>query len=241
MSDNRNYGPFYAAAAGLTGAILFTNTGLFLASLCVCRRLGDQARGFVRWLKVSFPFFGGYVNYWNPIFSLRNPITKPPLTIDLSILRFLFFHTLACILGALLWYDVIWNSGAYRVSWNIDSFFYMIAKAAVVLTFSSLIRGILFARNSTPAKLSTPARIAGILFFVLVVILSIVYLGVAIYANVGYYQRTTGRHAWRIEGAINIIIFVISVFLLALSALVLTKVKQFAHLKKVSDFSPPAG
>lgn len=54
-------GSNWAGNAGVTLLLLLVNTGLLLASLFVCRRYGDQARGFITWMKVAFVFFCGYV------------------------------------------------------------------------------------------------------------------------------------------------------------------------------------
>lgn len=195
---------YFIANAVLDGILLIANSGLFFASLCVCRRLGDQARGFITWMKVSFLFMSGV----------------------------LFFNCLTSVFVTLYYYVDSIGRGASNITSILDATLEMILKALLVATLGSLIRGILFARSSTPAKLATPARVGSFLLLGFVSLLSLVFLGLAIHGT--YSGSISGLHANRIWGAIHIIIFVISLALLALSALTLVKVKALGHLRTAS-------
>ncbi|PKS10994.1 hypothetical protein jhhlp_002753 [Lomentospora prolificans] len=200
------YGNYSIGNAAVTGLLLLINVGLFLASLFVCRRHGDQARGYVTWMKISFMFFSGY----------------------------LFFNCLTSVL-IVLYYNDLLGTG-FNVTSNLEVCFEMIVKVLIVATLGSLVRGIFYARSSKPAALAMPFRVFAFVLVGLVSLLTIVFLGVAMHATFSSSSRSfqSAMHANKIWGAIQIVLFIVSLALVAIAGFTFTKVKSMAHLRTAS-------
>ncbi|SPO07351.1 uncharacterized protein DNG_10045 [Cephalotrichum gorgonifer] len=205
MSSGNDVADFQIGWAVLNGLTLVVTSGLFCASLCLCRRSGDQARSVTRWMKLSFLFFSLYT--------------------FLAIIYAIFF--------ILYWKDIIYATGPSRVLGPLASTAETMLKTLVLATLSSLARGILFARQGQRAKLALPAAVATYGITAINFVLAIAYLGVALWYNFGEdsYYSNTGLHLNRLSAVPDIFIFVGSVVLLGTSGLVFTKVKGIPTLK----------
>lgn len=58
MPDYDAIANFHIGRAVLHAIVIVATAGLFLASLFLCRQMGDRARSVVRWLKAALFFTG---------------------------------------------------------------------------------------------------------------------------------------------------------------------------------------
>ena len=159
--------------------------------------------------------------------------SAPRLTKSLS--SYLFFNCLTSVL-IVLYYNDLLGTG-FNVTSNLEVCFEMIVKVLIVATLGSLVRGIFYARSSKPAALAMPFRVFAFVLVGLVSLLTIVFLGVAMHATFSSSSRSfqSAMHANKIWGAIQIVLFIVSLALVAIAGFTFTKVKSMAHLRTVSN------